>query len=70
MTRNEAILTLVRAPQKTLKYQGSGFGNKLAAKLSQQGVIELKNEWGPDCTMTLTDWGEILADEIQANEEP
>jgi hypothetical protein len=48
MTRKEALRRLLKAPKHTLKYRGSGFGNPLASRLSQNGLIELKNEWGPE----------------------
>ncbi len=64
MTRDQAIVALFRAPKRTLKYHGSGFGNRLAATLSQNGIIELKEEWGPSCTMKLTSWGAVLAEEL------
>lgn len=63
MTRKEALHRLLKAPKYTLKYHGSGFGNALAARLSQAALIELKDEWGPECTMKLTFMGEIIARE-------
>lgn len=59
MTREEAVRALLKAPNHTLKYRGSGFGNALAASLARDGIIELRNEWGPKCTMQLTSWGQV-----------
>lgn len=68
MTRDEALLALYRAPERTLKYFGSGFGNPLTARLSRAALIELKNEWGRECTMKLTAMGAILAEEVLRGE--
>jgi hypothetical protein len=65
VTRDQAIRALSNAPRRTLKYQGSGFSNRLAAQLSANGIITLRDEWGPRCTMTLTSWGVVLADELR-----
>lgn len=58
MTRKEALVHLYQSPNYSIRYQGSGMGNRLVASMQRSALVELK-----EGCVTLTDWGVVLAKE-------